>query len=70
MTQTEDNTQCCPICVADITDTKALQQDRFALGITKNDGSTIHIGNFPPYILVKYSPRFLANCDTETKDQM
>ena len=30
MTQTEDNAQYSPMCVADITDTKALQQqDRF-----------------------------------------
>ena len=36
MTQTEDNTQCCPMCVVDITDTKALQQqDRFCTRITK-----------------------------------
>ena len=31
MTQIKDNTQCCPKCVADITDTKALQQHSFAL---------------------------------------
>ena len=36
MTQTEDNTHCCPVCVADITDTKALQQqDRFCTRIAK-----------------------------------
>ena len=35
MTKTEDNIQCCPMCVADITDTKALQQDRFCTRITK-----------------------------------
>ena len=36
MTQTEDNTLCCPMCVADITDTKALQQqDRFCIIIAK-----------------------------------
>ena len=30
ITQTGDNTQCCPLCVVDITDTKSLQQqDRF-----------------------------------------
>ena len=34
--QTEDNTQCCPLCVVDITDTKALQeQDRFCTRIAK-----------------------------------
>ena len=36
MTQTEDNTQCCPMCVVYITDTKALQQqDRFCTRIAK-----------------------------------
>ena len=35
MTQTEDNAQCCPMCIADITDTKALQQDRFCTRIAK-----------------------------------
>ena len=36
MTQTEGNSQCCPLCVADITDTKALQQqDRFCTKIAK-----------------------------------
>ena len=35
MTQTEDNAQCCPKCVVDITDTKALQQDRFCTKIAK-----------------------------------
>ena len=36
MTQTEDNTQCCLMCVVDITDTKALQQqDRFCTTIAK-----------------------------------
>ena len=36
MTQTYDNTQCCPVCVVDITDTKALQQeDRFCTRIAK-----------------------------------
>ena len=36
MTQTADNTQCCPLCVVDITDTKALQQqDRFCTRIAK-----------------------------------
>ena len=36
MTQTEENAQCCPMCVADITDTKALQQqERFCTRIAK-----------------------------------
>ena len=36
MTQTEDNAQCCPMCVVDLTDTKALQQqDRFCTRIPK-----------------------------------
>ena len=36
MTQTEDNSQCCPMCVVDITDTKALQQqDRFCIRMAK-----------------------------------
>ena len=36
MIQTEDNTQCCPMCVGDITDTKALQQQvRFCTRIAK-----------------------------------
>ena len=36
MAQTEDNAQCCPMCVVDITDTKALQQqDRFCTRIAK-----------------------------------
>ena len=35
-TQTEDNTQCCPLCVVDIADTKALQQqDRICIRIAK-----------------------------------
>ena len=36
ITQTEDITQCCPLCVVDINDTKALQQqDRFCTRIAK-----------------------------------
>ena len=36
MTQTEDNTHCCPMYVADITDIKALkQQERFCIRIAK-----------------------------------
>ena len=36
MTKIEDNTQCCPLCVVDITDTKALQQEhRFCTRIAK-----------------------------------
>ena len=36
MTQSEDNTQCCSMCLADITDTKALQQqDKFCTRIAK-----------------------------------
>ena len=36
MAQTEDNTKCCPMCVVDINDTKALQQqDRFCTKIAK-----------------------------------
>ena len=36
MTKTEDNTQCCQMCVPDITDSKALQQqDRFCTRIDK-----------------------------------
>ena len=36
MTQTEDNTHCCPLCVVDITDTKVLQQqDQFCTRIAK-----------------------------------
>ena len=36
MTKTEDNTHCCPMCVADTTDTKSLQQqDRFCTRIAK-----------------------------------
>ena len=35
MTQTEDNAQYCPMSVVDITDTKALQQDRFCTRIAK-----------------------------------
>ena len=35
MTQTEDNTQCCPLCIVDITDTKASQQDRLCTRIAK-----------------------------------
>ena len=35
-TCTEDNTQCCPLCVVDITDTKVLhKQDRFCTKIAK-----------------------------------
>ena len=36
MTQTKDNTHCCPLCVVDKTDTKPLQQqDRFYTRIVK-----------------------------------
>ena len=36
MTKTEHDTQCCTICVAGITDTKALQQEeRFSTRIAK-----------------------------------
>ena len=36
VTQTEDNTQCCPLYIVDITDTKALQQQyRFCTIIAK-----------------------------------
>ena len=36
MTQTEDNAKCCPLCVVDISDTKAFkQQDRFCTRIAK-----------------------------------
>ena len=36
MAQTEDDTQCCPLCVVDLTDTKTLQQqDRFCTRIAK-----------------------------------
>ena len=36
ITQTEDNAQCCLMCVVDITDTKALQQqEQFCTGIAK-----------------------------------
>ena len=39
ITQTEDNAQCCQMCVVDITDTKALQQqDRFCTRIAKMMG--------------------------------